>query len=260
MTAITMVLYFMAMATLFGLAIGSFLNVCIARVPHGESVVSPRSKCPGCGTSIRWYQNIPLVSYLFLRGKCAGCGMAISLRYPLVELLTGSLFALILWTFAFSWATPIYWTFVSFLVVVSFIDFDHQIIPNRLSLPGIVLGFFASFLIPWVSWSDSLLGIVLGGGILWLVAVVYLLFAGTEGMGMGDVKLLAMIGAFLGYKAVLPVIFIASLLGSIIGVLLMVVTRSGRKLAIPFGPYLSLAAIITLLWGDALVNWYLSFL
>lgn len=244
----------------FGAVVGSFLNVCIARIPAGESVVTPRSKCPKCGAKITWYQNIPMLSYVFMRGRCAGCGVRISLRYPLVELLCGVLFALILWYFGVGLSTPVYWVFVALLVCVSFIDFDHQIIPNKISLPGIVVGFVLSFLLPGMPWLDSLLGIVLGGGSLWLVAWIYYLLTRAEGMGMGDVKLLAMIGAFLGYQSILPVIFIASLLGSFFGILLMVVTRSGRKLAIPFGPYLSLAAVVTLLWGDAILQWYLSFL
>ncbi|PLY02885.1 MAG: prepilin peptidase [Desulfuromonas sp.] len=250
----------LACVFVFGTVIGSFLNVCIARVPAGESVVSPRSKCPECGTFISWYQNIPLLSYMFLRGRCAGCGVKISLRYPLVELLTGILFVAVLWYFGLGFASPVFWVFVSLLICISFIDYDHQIIPNVISLPGIVLGFVFSFLLPGMPWLDSLLGIVAGGGSLWLVAFIYYLLTRAEGMGMGDVKLLAMIGAFLGYQAVLPVIFIASLLGSVVGILLMVITRSGRKLAIPFGPYLSMAALITLLWGDALLKWYLSFL
>jgi len=243
-----------------GNVVGSFLNVCIARIPAGESVVSPRSKCPKCGQPIAWYQNVPVFSYLFLRGRCAGCGVKISIRYPLVELLTGGLFALVLWYFGLGFSTPVYWVFISLLVCISFIDYDHQIIPNRISLPGIVLGFSFSFLLPGMPWLDSLLGILAGGGSLWLVAFIYFLLTRSDGMGMGDVKLLAMIGAFLGYQAVLPVIFIASLLGSVVGLTVMVLTRSDRKLAIPFGPYLSVAAVVTLLWGDAMLDWYLSFL
>jgi len=247
-----------SMVFVFGLIVGSFLNVCIARIPHGESVVRPRSKCPRCGTLIRWYQNIPVASYVVLRGKCAHCSAKISLRYPLVELLNALLYALVIWYYGFSWATPIYWVFASMLIVVTFIDLDFQIIPNVISLPGIVLGFCLSPLIPWLGWQDSLIGIVVGGGCLWVIAVVYMLIAKTEGMGMGDVKLLAMIGGFLGYKALLPVILISSVVGSIVGIVLIGLSGKGRKLEIPFGPYLSLGAVLVLIWGDRMVDWYFS--
>lgn len=248
----------MSLTFCFGAVIGSFLNVCIARIPLGESVVTPRSKCPECGTLISWYQNIPVASFLFLRGRCSRCFKRISIRYPFVELLAGVLFSLTLWDFGFSWATLIYWVFVSILLVIIFIDIDHQIIPNALSLPGVVIGFGASFMIPWLAWQDSLLGIIIGGGSLWLVAFVYRLLTGTEGMGMGDVKLLAMIGAFLGYGAVLPVVLISSFTGAIVGLSAMVLMGKDRNLAIPFGPFLSFGALVVLFWGDQLLSWYFS--
>jgi leader peptidase (prepilin peptidase)/N-methyltransferase len=244
---------------LFGTIIGSFLNVCIYRIPAGQSVISPASRCPKCGSAIRWYQNFPVISYLLLRGRCAGCKTKISLRYPLVEALTGLLFVWVWLAFGWQVATPLYWVFVAALVVITFIDLDHQIIPDVISLPGIVVGFLAALAIPWLPWLDSLLGILLGGGSLFLVAAVYQRLTGQEGMGGGDVKLLAMIGAFLGWKAVLPVIFLGSLAGSLVGVPLMLIKRSDGKLAIPFGPFLALGAVICLLWGRQLFDWYIGF-
>jgi leader peptidase (prepilin peptidase)/N-methyltransferase len=158
------------------------------------------------------------------------------------------------------WVTPVYWLFVSALVAITFIDLDHQIIPDVISLPGIPLGFLLTFLVPWLSWRDSLLGILVGGGSLACVAGVYYLVTRTEGMGMGDIKLLAMMGAFMGWKAILPIIFLGSLVGSLIGVPLMLIKGASGKLAIPFGPFLSLGAVIYLLWGPFLWAWYLSLL
>jgi leader peptidase (prepilin peptidase)/N-methyltransferase len=199
-----------------------------------------------------------VISYLVLRGRCASCHQAISLRYPLVEALTGILFVLVFRQFGFQWATPVYWLLAAALVVITFIDLDHQIIPDVISLPGIPMGLALTFLVPWISWSESLLGILLGGGSLYLVGQVYYLVTRVEGMGGGDVKLLAMMGAFLGWKAVLPTIFLGSLVGSIIGVSVMLYRRAGGKLAIPFGPFLALGAVIYLLYGQDLLRWYLS--
>jgi leader peptidase (prepilin peptidase)/N-methyltransferase len=243
-----------------GAVIGSFLNVCIYRLPAGESIVYPASRCPVCRTPIRWYQNIPILSFLALRGRCASCRTPISVRYPLVEALNGILFVLVLLRFGLHWATAVYWLFSAALVTITFIDLDHQIIPDVISLPGIVVGFFCSFLLPQLSWLDSLFGILLGGGSLLLVAEVYQRLTGKDGMGGGDIKLLAMLGAFLGWKAVLPVIFLSSLMGTLVGIPLMLIRRADGGLPIPFGPFLAAAAMIYLLWGPALVGWYLSLL
>lgn len=244
---------------LLGAIVGSFLNVCVYRIPAGVSIVTPPSRCPHCGSSIRWFQNVPILSYLVLGGKCGACRVGISWRYPIVEALTGALFVLVFYSFQFSAATVVYWLFVAALIVITFIDLDHQIIPDVISLPGIVIGFLCSFAIPWLSWTDSLFGILLGGGSLWLVAVMYELLTKKEGMGGGDIKLLAMLGAFLGWKAILPIIFISSLIGSLVGVPLMLVKKADSKLAIPFGPFLALGALIYLFWGPKLIAWYLSF-
>jgi len=243
---------------IIGACIGSFLNVCIYRIPAGLSIVHPSSRCPKCGTQIRWWQNIPIASWLFLRGKCAACKVKISVRYLLVEILTGLLFLKIFSMFVFLPATLVFWTFVAALVVLTFIDLDHQIIPDVISLPGIILGFVTVSLTP-LSWSNSLLGILLGGGSLWLIAIIYEFLTKNEGMGGGDIKLLAMIGAFLGWKAILPIIFISSCLGTLVGVPLMLRQHAGGKLAIPFGPFLSVAALIWLFWGGVLLRWYLGF-
>ena len=254
------VYYFLGSAFILGSVVGSFLNVCIYRIPAGKSIVSPPSSCPHCGHQICWYQNIPILSYLFLGGKCSSCRAGISLRYPAVEALTGLLFAVVLYYYGFNVATLVYWLFVAALVVITFIDLDHQIIPDVISLPGIIVGFFCSFFVPGLSWSDSLLGIVLGGGLLLSIAWIYEKMAKREGMGGGDIKLLGMLGAFLGWKAVFPVIFIASLIGSLVGVPLMLLQKGDTKLAIPFGPFLAFAATVYLFWGDCLVSWYLGFL
>lgn len=241
-----------------GACIGSFLNVCIYRIPAGVSVVSPRSRCPVCQRQILWYENIPLLSWILLRGRCAGCRTRISLRYPLIEALTGVLFLQVFLSFGFKPMTPVFWIFAALLVAITFIDFDHQIIPDVLSLSGILAGLATSLLTP-VGWKNSVFGLLLGGGSLWLVAALYAFLTKKEGMGGGDLKLLAMIGAFLGWKAVLPVIFLSSCFGTVVGVPLMLARRSDGKLAIPFGPFLSAAAIVWLFWGGCLLRWYLDF-
>lgn len=246
------------MSFILGTIIGSFLNVCIYRIPLKKSIVSPPSACPRCGQRIRWFQNIPLLSYLLLGGQCASCRVRIPLRYPAIEFLTGILFAAVLYSFGFSLATIVYWLFISALVVVTFIDLDHRIIPDVISLPGILAGFLLSFLIPWLPWLESLLGIFIGGGILLLIAWMYELLTKREGMGGGDIKLLAMLGAFLGWKAVLPIVFIASLAGTLVGVPALMLSKEDGKFAIPFGPFLAFAAIVYLFWGERLIGWYLA--
>lgn len=243
----------------FGCIIGSFLNVCIARIPAKASLISPGSHCPKCETPIRWYQNIPLVSYILLAGRCAACKVGISVRYPLVEALTGGLFVLVLVRFGWQPFVPVLWLFCAVLIVITFIDLDHQIIPDVISLPGIPLFFLASFLIPWVSWLDSLLGILVGGGSLLILALGYEMLTKRSGMGGGDIKLLAMIGALLGWKSILPIVFFSSLAGSLIGVPLMLIRKKDGKLAIPFGPFLALGSLIYLFWGPMLIRLYLDY-
>lgn len=249
----------LSMAFVLGSVIGSFLNVCIYRIPAGESVVTPRSRCPRCHTAIRWYHNLPILSWLLLGGRCAYCAAPFSVRYPLVEALTGGLFALFLYRFGLHPATLVSWLLVAALVTITFIDLDHQIIPDVISLPGIPVGFLCAFAFPWVSWQSSLLGILLGGGLLLAVALGYEWLTRQEGMGMGDIKLLAMLGAFLGAWAILPIIFLASIMGTLVGVPLMVIKRAGRRLALPFGPFLAGAALIYLYFFatiEQVVRWY----
>lgn len=239
-----------------GSVIGSFLNVCIYRIPAGISIVHPSSRCPSCESRIRWWQNIPIFSWLALRGRCANCKSRISYRYPAVEVLTGLLFLQAYSRFGLESPFFVYAFFSAVLVVITFIDLDHQIIPDVISLPGIVIGFVCSYFVPWLSWTESLFGVLLGGGTLYLVAVVYEFAKKVEGMGGGDVKLLAMIGAFLGWKSILPVIFLSSCMGTLVGLPLMMLKKNGGKLAIPFGPFLSATALIYLYWGGDLLRWY----
>jgi len=252
----TLPTYFSVLAFIFGAVVGSFLNVCICRMPKDESIVSPPSHCPHCGYQIRWYDNIPLVSYLLLRGKCRGCGTRISLQYPLVELLNGLLTLSLFVRFGPSLSFLALFLFCSSLVVITFIDIEHQIIPDEISLPGIVIGFAFSFFLPWQSWLNSLFGILLGGGSLLLVAYGYQWLTGKEGMGGGDIKLLAMMGAFLGWKSISFIIFASSLVGSVVGISMMLVQKKDSKLAIPFGPYLALGSIIYIFYGRQLIQWY----
>ncbi len=240
---------------LFGSVVGSFLNVCIHRLPRGESIIFPSSHCPYCNQTIRFYDNIPIISYLILRGKCRFCGKPISPQYLIVEILSAT-FSLILFLKYPIWEYLIYFSFFSSLLVITFIDLKHQIIPDIISLPGIGIGFLSSFVLSRITYLDSFLGIALGGGILYGVALIYYLIMKTEGMGGGDIKLLAMIGAFLGSKAVLVTIFVSALIGSVVGLTIIVLKGKDRKYAIPFGPFLALGAIISLFWGNSLIAWY----
>lgn len=249
---------FLVFSFVLGSVIGSFLNVCIYRIPAEKSIVSPPSSCPQCGHQIRWFENLPIISFLLLRGRCSACRAPISIRYPLVEALTGALFVLVLHSFGLSAATLIYWVLIAALVVITFIDLDHQIIPDVISLPGIAAGFVASFFIPWLAWYQSVLGILVGGGSLLAVAWIYERLTGREGMGGGDIKLLAMLGAFLGWKAILPIIFLSSLAGTAVGVPVMLLQKGDTKLAIPFGPFLCFAALVYLFWGESIIGWYLG--
>jgi len=242
---------------IFGAIVGSFLNVCIYRLPRGESIITPGSHCPHCQTPIRFYDNIPLVSYLLLNGKCRHCKAIISLQYPLVEGVTALSSFLLFTKFGPSWGYLFYFSFVASLIVITVIDLYHQIIPDVISLPGIGIGLLASLVLPKMTFLNSLLGALLGGGSLFLVATLYHWLFKREGMGGGDVKLLAMIGAFLGWRAVILTILLSSLIGSITGVIVMVAKRKDFKYAIPFGPFLSLGAVISLFYGEKIIVWYL---
>ena len=242
---------------ILGAMVGSFLNVCIYRLPKEESIIWPRSHCPTCKKIIRFYDNIPLISYLLLRGRCRHCKGPISFQYPLVEGITAlsSLFLII--KFGPSLSYLFYFAFVAALIVITVIDLYHQIIPDGISLPGIGVGLLASLVIPQITFLNSLMGILLGGGSLFLVATLYEWIFKREGMGGGDVKLLAMIGAFLGWKAVILTILLSSMIGSITGILIMILKGKDFKYAIPFGPFLSMGAVIALFYGENLIRWYL---
>jgi len=242
---------------IFGALVGSFLNVCICRLPEEESIIWPGSHCPHCKKPIRFYDNLPLISYFLLRGKCRYCKKTISLQYPLIEGITALSSLFLFMKFGPSLSYLFYFAFVAALTVMTVIDLYHQIIPDVISLPGIGVGLLASLLIPQLTFLNSLIGILLGGGSLFLVATLYQWLFKREGMGGGDVKLLAMIGAFLGWKAVLLTILLSSLIGSITGILIMIVKGKDFKYAIPFGPFLSLAAVISLFYGENIIRWYL---
>jgi leader peptidase (prepilin peptidase) / N-methyltransferase len=254
----TLHLYFSVVAFIFGAVVGSFLNVCICRMPKDESIVSPPSHCPHCNYQIHWYENIPLFSYLLLKGRCRGCGVHISLQYPLVELLNAFLTLLLFLRLGQSLTFLALFLFCSALVVTTFIDIEHQIIPDEISLPGIVTGFIFSFFLPWLGWLNSLAGILLGGGSLFMVAYSYHRLTGKEGMGGGDIKLLAMMGAFLGWKAVPFIILASSLAGSLVGISMMIFQKKDSKLAIPYGPYLAFGAVLYIFYGRQLIHWYLN--
>jgi leader peptidase (prepilin peptidase)/N-methyltransferase len=245
-------------AFIFGAVVGSFLNVCIFRIPAKASIIKPLSQCPHCHHPVRFYDNIPLISYIVLRGKCRDCGGKISWRYPLVELITAILSLLLFLRFGLTFNFLIFFVFTAVLVVITFIDLDHQIIPDVLTLPGIPLFFLAAiFLVknPWkVPWQEALIGLLIGGGMLFTIAYIYQLITKREGMGGGDIKLLAMIGGFLGWKSLIFILLVSSFSGAIVGIAAMVIQKKDMKYAIPFGPFLSAAAIAYLFWGDAFMR------
>lgn len=247
-----------AIAFLFGSLVGSFLNVCIHRLPRGESVVTPRSACPACGTPIRARDNIPILSFLLLRGRCRDCGQPISWRYPLVEGLTAILFASIE---ARLGLTPVAGTlilFVSALVVIAFIDIDHQIIPNVVTLPGIPLGLLAGVLFGEPPVLDRILGTLTGAGFLYLVLLYGGAVYGQDAMGEGDLNLIALVGAFLGWRGVVVTVLIGCVAGSVIGLAMIGLGRLRRREHIPFGPFLAAGALVALFVGDRLTSWYLT--
>lgn len=224
---------------IFGALVGSFLNVCIIRLPKEESIIVPGSHCPHCKTHIKFYDNIPLISYLLLGAKCRYCHETISLQYPLIEGVTAISSLLLFIKFGPSASYLFYFSFVSALIIITVIDLFHQIIPDVISLPGIGVGLLASLVVPHQTFFNSLIGMLSGGGSLFLVATLYHWWFKREGMGGGDVKLLAMIGAFLGWKSVILTILLSSLIGSVVGIIIMVLKGKDFKYAIPFGPFLS---------------------
>jgi leader peptidase (prepilin peptidase)/N-methyltransferase len=243
-------------AGILGALIGSFLNVCIYRLPRGESIAWPGSRCTSCGKAIEFYDNIPVLSYLWLAGRCRACRDPISIRYPFVEAVNAAGYLTILWTFGPTWTTVLYAILFSALVVVTGTDLTHKIIPNVVTLPGIVLGLIGGATVLPVGWFNALLGVAVGGGILWALALASPYFFGKEGMGGGDIKLLAMIGAFLGWKPALLTIMIGSLTGSVIGISLIALRFMKRDEYIPFGPFLVLGGLLSMFFTQPLLDWY----
>ena len=270
------------LAALFGAIIGSFLNVVIHRVPLEESIVFPNSRCPSCGAVIAFYDNIPVISYIVLRAKCRGCRQPISFRYPAVELLTAALFVAVAWHDGRSAALPFDLIFVSALLALIFIDAEHMILPNVITYPGIVFALVARIAIPYLtgtlhfddlpslangafaglpvsatSLAGAVLGALIGGGSLWLMGWTWEKLRGIEAMGLGDVKMMFMVGAYLGWRLTILTIFVGVLTGSIIGILLMARQRErNMQMLLPFGIFLGLGAIASLLFGSQLVEWY----
>ena len=242
---------------IIGACIGSFLNVCIYRLPKEESIISPPSHCPFCKNRLKWYHNIPILSYIFLKGKCAYCGEKISIRYLVVEFLSGIFLIINYNLYGFSFNFFFYTVFIYLTIIVIFADLKYMIIPDEVTIGGIIIGFIMSFFSSSISWQQSLLGILIGGGILYVVIILFYIITKKEGMGGGDVKLLAMIGAFLGIKSIFFVIFVGSLLGLIVSIPFMLIKKKGKDSQIPFGPFLSIAGIIYLYEGEKILNWYL---
>lgn len=253
-----------------GAMLGSFLNVCVYRLPRNESVVRPRSKCPKCGNAIAWYDNVPVVSWLVLGAKCRQCSEPISWQYPLVEALTGSLFLAVFWKFGFSIASPVYMALAAGLVLITFVDLTDWTIPDEVTIPGMPIGIVCALAAMAVPNTRllldnvylSLAGLVLGGGILYLLDKISLLLLKKRGMGFGDVKLMAMLGAFFGPLGVFLIIMMASLLGSVVGISMILMQRNrpddtgGHYL--PFGPYIALGGVLYLFIGPEIVQAYLA--
>jgi leader peptidase (prepilin peptidase) / N-methyltransferase len=246
-----------AIAVAFGAAVGSFLNVCIYRLPLSKSVVSPPSACPTCNRRLVWYENIPIVSYLVLRGRCRTCGTSIGQQYPIVEALTAIMFGAAWWYYGPGVLLVSRLVFGCALIVLFAIDLEHHLLPNAITLPGIVAGFILSFFTE-PGWMSSLIGIVLGGGLLYAIAEAYYRLRHEEGLGMGDVKMLAMVGAFVGWQLTFLTLMMASVAGSVIGLGLIATKRGSMKYALPFGTFLALGAAAAATVGPSILRWYLD--
>jgi leader peptidase (prepilin peptidase)/N-methyltransferase len=249
--------FWVVLAAVFGAVIGSFLNVCIHRLPRGLSVVRPASACPACGHELTWYENIPLISYAALRGRCRRCRVPISWRYPFIEVLTSLVFAVAVWWYGPGWLLVSRLVLACSLVALFAIDLEHHLLPNLITLPGIVVG-FAFSLVTEPGWVSSLVGIVVGGGALWAVAEAYYRLRHEEGLGMGDVKMLAMIGAFIGWRLTIVTLMLGSLAGSAIGLYIIATRRGDMKYALPFGTFLAIGAAAAVVVGPSLLDWYLG--
>ncbi len=245
---------------LFGLAVGSFFNVVVHRLPRGVSIVFPRSACTYCGGALKARDNIPVLSYLALRGRCRWCAAPISIRYPLVELTTGILFALCAWRFGWSWETLVMALFCGVLLVLALIDLDHFVLPDKITLPGTLGGLAVQPWLPRVDLLDALLGVVAGAGVLILIVNFWYWLRHEEGMGLGDVNMLAMVGAFLGWQGAAVTLVSATVAGALTGLILIASRRLGTKSRLPFGVFLSLGALIAVFFGEQLTSVYAGWL
>ena len=247
----------LALAVACGAAVGSFLNVCIYRLPRSKSVVAPPSACPQCNRRLAWYENVPIVSWLALGGRCRTCKASIGAQYPIVEAVTAIMFGAAWWYYGPGVLLVSRLLFGCALITLFAIDLEHHLLPNAITLPGIVAGFVLSFFTE-PGWVSSLIGILVGGGVLLAIAEVYYRVRHEEGLGMGDVKMLAMVGAFVGWQLTFLTLMMASFAGSIIGVALIVTRRGGMKYALPFGTFLALGAAVAATVGPAILHWYLE--
>ena len=244
---------------ILGLIVGSFSNVCIYRIPRNESIIYPVSHCPKCRSSILPKDNIPLISYILLKGRCRNCKSKISIQYPMVELITGLIYLIIYLTYGLSIQSLIYIILSSALTIIAFIDLNEQIVPDVISLPGIVIGFIISFFVPYISFINSALGVVVGGGIILITGLAGSVIFKKEAMGGGDVKLAAMIGAFLGWRYIVISLFLGFFLGALAGIILIISKIKSREDVVPFGPFIVLGSFFTLLWGEKIITWYIGF-
>ena len=242
----------------FGLCVGSFLNVCAYRLPLGESIVHPRSRCTSCGRTLTWLDNIPVLSWAVLGGRCRTCKQPVSWMYPAVEVVTALVFVITYLTYGLTLLSLVRVVFACALIVMFVTDLQHKILPNVITLPGIVVGLVCSVFLP-PGWMSSLIGVAVGGGFLLAIAEAYYRIRGQEGLGMGDVKLLAMIGAFLGWKLVLLTLVFASFTGSLAGGVLIASGRGNMKYALPFGTFLAVGALFAATWGEPIADWYFGF-
>ncbi|OEF98765.1 hypothetical protein BHF68_01215 [Desulfuribacillus alkaliarsenatis] len=238
---------------IIGAVIGSFLNVVIYRLPNEQSVIKPRSYCPFCETTLTWKQLIPVLSYIWQRGKCASCQAQISIRYPLIEVFTGIIFIIIFMITGFSWLTIIYWVLAACFIAIFIIDIEHMIIPDEINLFIFIIGIGTSLLGLTIPIIQALIGSLLGGGILWFLAV-----ASRGGMGGGDIKFAFAIGLFTGWQQMMLLLFIASLIGCVYGLYQIVRYGYQKGKPIPFGPFLVIAAMLVLLWGNTFISYYFS--
>ena len=244
---------------ILGLIVGSFSNVCIYRIPRNESIIYPASHCPKCRSKIKPVDNIPLLSFILLKGRCRNCKSKISIQYPIVELLTGLIYLIIYLTYGLSVQALIYIILSSALIIIAFIDLNEQIVPDVISLPGIVIGFILSFFVHYISFINSALGVLVGGGIILIIGLGGSVIFKKEAMGGGDVKLAAMIGAFLGWRYIIISLFLGFFLGALAGIFLIISKIKSREDVVPFGPFIVLGSFITLLWGEKIISWYIGF-